>query len=305
MQMIDFSKLELSKKADFDRILQHCGRRGCEYSFANLYLWGRQRAAFLDGFLVLFSQFDRRSVYPFPVGQGDIKPVLDALIADARGRGIPCCFSGLMKEECDLLEQLYPGRFRFHPARESYDYLYDINDLADLRGRKYQRKRNHLHRFQDICPDYTAEPLTAENLPAVQEMVDEWFAVRRQADPHEDFHLERKALDRAFSERERLGLEGLVLQENGRILAMTMGSALSADTFDVHFEKARLDIDGAYTAMNYEFARYLRDRYPNLRYLNREDDMGMEGLRQAKLSYHPAMLLEKYWARLWEDADEI
>ena len=86
---------------------------------------------------------------------------------------------------------------------------------------------------------------------------------------------------------------------------MTMGSALSEDVFDVHFEKAQLDIDGAYTAINCEFARYLRDRYPNLRYLNREDDMGMEGLRQAKLSYHPVMLLEKYWARLWEDADEI
>ena len=303
--MIEFSKLDLSQKPEFDRILYACGRRGCEYSFANLCLWGRQRFAFLHGFLVLFSQFDRRSVYPFPVGRGDIRPVLDAIIADARERGIPCCFSGLMKSECELLESLYPGRFRIHPARESYDYVYDINDLAELRGRKYQRKRNHLHRFQTACPDYTAEPLTEENLPAVKEMVDEWFAIRRREDPHEDFHLERKALDRAFAERRRLGLEGLVLQENGRILAMTMGSALSSDTFDVHFEKARLDVEGAYTAMNFEFARHLRSQYPGLRYLNREDDMGLEGLRKAKLSYCPAMLLEKYWARLWEDADEI
>ena len=97
----------------------------------------------------------------------------------------------------------------------------------------------------------------------------------------------------------------LVLEENGEVLAVTLGSLLSASTFDVHFEKARLDVEGAYTAINFEFARYLRQRYPDLRWLNREDDMGLEGLRKAKLSYCPTMLLEKYWARLWEDADEI
>jgi hypothetical protein len=86
---------------------------------------------------------------------------------------------------------------------------------------------------------------------------------------------------------------------------MTMGSPLSHTTFDIHFEKAQLDVEDAYNAINLEFARYLREKYPNLRWLNREDDMGLEGLRKAKLSYNPAFLLEKYWARLWEDSDEV
>ena len=76
------------------------------------------------------------------------------------------------------------------------------------------------------------------------------------------------------------------------------------DTFDIHFEKA-LDIaDGAYAAINQGFAAYLRDKYPHLLWLNREDDMGLEGLRKAKLSYNPAFMVEKYWARLWEAEDD-
>lgn len=303
--MIPFHRLNPARKAEYDVYLRNCGLRGCEYSFANLNMWGRQRGAFMDGYLVLFSQFDRRSVYPFPVGQGEIRPVLDAIICDARERGIPCCFSAMTAQDRETLERLYPGKFRFHSDRGTFDYIYDIHDLADLRGRKYQRKRNHLHRFRDAHPDCQAKPLTAENLQAVRRMVDEWFAQRLQADPLEDFHLERVALERAFSDPEALGLEGIVLEENGEVIAMTLGSPLSEHTFDIHFEKARLDVDGAYTAINFEFARYLRQKYPAVRWLNREDDMGLEGLRKAKLSYCPAILLEKYWARLWEDDDEV
>ena len=303
--MINFQPLTLDMKPEFDRLLRRDTPRGCEYSFNNLYLWGRQQAAFEEGYLVVLSQYNRRCVYLFPAGHGDVKPVLDAIIADARERGIPCCISSMNQEECDLLESLYPGKFRFHSDRDFYDYVYDINDLAELRGRKFQKKRNHLHKFQAAHPEYTADPLTDEWMPAVQEMVDGWFAQRLAIDPTEDFHLERRALRRAFAHRKELGMEGLVLVEDGKILAMTMGSPLSETTFDIHFEKALLDVEGAYNAINLSFARYLREKYPNLRWLDREDDMGLEGLRKAKLSYNPAFLLEKYWARLWEDTDEL
>ena len=96
-------------------------------------------------------------------------------------------------------------------------------------------------------------------------------------------------------------MEGLVLMDGDRILAMTLGSALSATTFDVHFEKALEEADGAYPAINWEFARYLREKYPQLRWLNREDDLGIEGLRKAKLSYCPDHFIEKSWACLLED----
>ena len=119
--MISFQHIDPSHKENYDRILRNCGERGCEYNFANLYLWGRQRAAFHQGNLVFFSQFDRRSVYPFPLQGGDLKASLDAIIHDAKTRDIPCRLTSLSHEDCDLLESLYPGQFRFHEDRDGFD----------------------------------------------------------------------------------------------------------------------------------------------------------------------------------------
>lgn len=113
--------------------------------------------------------------------------------------------------------------------------------------------------------------------------------------------MEQSAIRKAIRHRQSLGLEGLLLRVNGEIAAMTLGSPLSETVFDVHFEKALDCYEGAYAAINRAFARYIRDKYPAAMYLNREDDMGLEGLRKAKLSYNPACLHEKYWACLLED----
>ncbi len=303
--MIHFQRLDIDAKLQYDQYLTTCGERGCEYSFVNLFLWGRQKAAFRNDSLLLMSQFDRRNVYPFPIGGGDVKQALDGIIQDAADRGIPCCLTSMLKEDCDTLERLYPGKFHFHIDRDSFDYVYAIDHLADLKGRKFQKKRNHLHRFQDSHPDVQILPLDNTTQPGVSHMLQKWFTCRAAADPHLDFHLESLALNRAFAFREALGMEGLVLVENGETLAFTMGSFLNSTTFDVHFEKALEDVDGAYAAINQAFASYLRDKYPNICWLNREDDLGLEGLRKAKLSYCPDHMVEKYWARLWEDEDEL
>ena len=220
---------------------------------------------------------------------------------DARKRGIPCRFTGLTQDDCALLERLYPGKFRYHFDRDNFDYIYAIDDLADLKGRKFQRKRNHLNRFRAANPDHTLEPITEENLPQVRDLVERWYTLRLEENPHGDYHMERAAIKKAMDHRQELGLEGLLLRVNGEPVAMTMGSRLSEDTVDVHFEKA-LDIaDGAYAAINNGFACYLREKYPQVRWLNREDDMGLEGLRKAKLSYNPDHMVEKSWAHLLED----
>ena len=302
--MIDYHRLNLNDRDIYNRYLQNCGERGCEYSFTNLFLWGRQKAAFAEGFLTLFSQFDRRSVYPFPVGDGDLRPVLDAIIHDARTRGIPCCLSSLTAADCQTLEALYPGAFRIYCDRNTFDYVYAIDDLADLKGRKFQKKRNHVNRFLQNHPDCVALPLNEQTRVAAFGLLQAWYAAREAADPHSDFHLEKLALERAFAFQTQLGLEGMVLMEGGQAIAFAMGSRLNGDTFDIHFEKAREDIDGAYAAINRAFAQHLREKYPEVKWLNREDDLGIEGLRKAKLSYNPDHMVEKYWARLWETEDE-
>jgi len=302
--MLDFQNLDLAKKEIYLTHLRTGSQRGCEYAFANLYMWGRQRAAFVEGYLVLFSQFSRRSVYPWPRGTGDIRPVLDAIIADAAQRGIPCRITGMSQEQRELLELLYPGRFRFHNDRDGYDYVYAIDDLADLKGRKYQRKRNHFNRFCQNFPHYSVTSICPQNLPLVRNFAESWFLRRQQEDPEADLHMERSALKKALDHFEDLDMEGLLLMDGNDVLAFTIGSPLSGDTFDIHFEKATADADGAYTAINCLFARYLREKYPQLRFLNREDDMGLEGLRRAKLSYLPHHMVEKSWACLLEDGCE-
>lgn len=301
--MIPFERLGFGKKPEYDRLLQQSGR-GCEYSFANLYMWGRQEAAIVDGSLLLFSQFGRSSVYPFPIINGEPKPVLDALIADAARRGIRCRITSLSDRDCALLEELYPGKFQFYPDRDSYDYVYSIDALADLKGKKLQRKRNHLNRFNAAHPDSRAVPMDEGNLALARDFAAAWHLRRREADPESDFHLEQIALRRAFCHFRELEMEGMLLMEGENILAITLGSRMSPDTFDIHFEKAREGVDGAYAAINAAFARHLREKYPELRYLDREDDLGLPGLRQAKLTFCPEFLIEKSWARLMEDDDE-
>lgn len=301
VKMIEFKPISLEWKNLYEQNRVDGAERGCDYTFANLYLWGRQRAAIIREQFVVFSQFDRRSMYLYPMGAGEKKPVLDAIIADSKERGITCRIYSITAEEKQILEDLYPGMFRFHCDRDTFDYVYAIDDLADLKGRKFQRKRNHLHRFYEEVPGYRAEPLNEENLPLVRQMVEQWYAVKQQENPEADYHFERTALLKALRDYQKLGMEGLVLLDGETVLAVTLGSMASAQTFDVHFEKARWDMDGAYAAINCAFAQYIRGKYPDIRFLNREDDMGMEGLRKAKLSYHPHHMIEKYWACLLED----
>ncbi len=301
--MIPFEMIDPAQREKFNALLLK-NNKGCEYGFTSLCIWGRQQAAFLDDFLVLFSQFDRKAVYPYPVGQGDVRPVLDAIIHDARMRGIPCCITGLSEANAAMLDRLYPGKFRIHWDRNNFDYVYNIDDLADLKGRKFQKKRNHLNRFRTLYPNWRTETLTPVNMDAVREIAADWYRIRIEQDPTADFHLEQRALRRALERHDALGLEGMVLYDGDRPIAFSIASQLSEDTMDVHFEKAREDVDGAYPAINQAFSQYLRDKYLHIRYLNREEDMGIEGLRKAKLSYCPDHMTEKYWARLWEESDE-
>lgn len=299
--MIDFKRIELSDKPLYDSYLEKETGRGCEFSFANLYLWGRQNFAEVHGHIVMFSQFNRRSVYPYPLGSGDKKAVLDAIIEDSRARGIPCRITGVNSEGRRVIEELYPNKFRFHCDEGAFDYVYSIDDLADLAGKKYHGKRNHLNRFYESFPNYTVQPLCDKNIEKVKKMVNEWYEDKLTVDPNGDYHMERAAIDKAFRDYKALQMDGLVLLDGDNVLAVTLGGRLSHDTFDVNFEKARSGVNGAYAAINNEFAKYIRERYPDIKYLDREEDMGLEGLRKAKRSYYPHHMIEKCWACLLED----
>jgi len=295
-QKIDFTAFTPNDKALYEKFLFEETDRGCEFSFANLYLWGRQKFALVNNHIVLISRFDKRITYPYPLGKGDKKAVLDSIIADAKARGITCRMTGLSESAKHTLEALYPGRFRFCADEGTFDYVYAIDDLADLKGKKYHGKRNHLNRFYEAYPDYTVKPIGDDNAAEVRRMLENWYRIRTADNADADYSHEQDALDKALRDYRRLKMEGLVLYGGGELLAFTLASRLTHDTLDVHFEKARADVQGAYTAINCEFAKYIRSKYPQIKWLDREEDMGLEGLRKAKQSYRPHHMIKKYRA---------
>ena len=299
--MIHFQKLTFSQKEEYNKILFSYPSRGCEYSFANLTLWGLQKAAFLHGCVAFFSHFYGRSIYPYPIGNGDRRAVVEAILQDAKERGIPCRITNLTDADREELENWFPGTFVLQASRDDSDYVYAIDDLADLKGRKYQKKRNHANRFRSEHPNYSVLSLTSSNMAMAQHMIHDWYTTRMREDPEGDYWLESIALEKACRHYEALEMDGILLLDGNRVLAVTMGSKIAEDTFDIHFEKAREEVDGAYTVVNQEFARYLRLKYPEVAYLNREDDLGQEGLRKAKLSYHPHHMIDKYRAYAAEE----
>ena len=301
--MIEFHKPLPEHRARYEEVLFSVPQRSCEYSFVNLSLWGRQQIAFLQGCVAFFCHFNGKSVYPYPIGNGDKREVVRLVMEDARERGIPCRFTSLNENDMAELESWFPGEFHFHCNRDSFDYVYETDALADLKGKKLQKKRNHLNRFRAEHPEARLEPITCANIELARHMVNDWYQNRMRQDPEGDYLLENIALAKAFRHLDDLGLEAVALMEGDTVLAVTMGSRLSPDTFDIHFEKAREDVDGAYGAVNAGFANYLREKYPEVKFLDREDDLGLPGLRKAKLSYYPHHMAEKCWAYRKEDLD--
>ncbi len=296
--MINFKPIAVEDKSLYEQHLHASPPRGCEFSFINVFLWGNQNFAIVEGCLVLLSHFGEVAVYSYPIGNGDKKAAVSAIIADSKVRGIPCRINGMTPDEKEWLQAQFPDLFEFITTENSYDYVYDINALAELRGKKYHGKRNHINRFLENHPVYTVEPINGINIKAVRDMAEDWFLNRECQMPESNFTMERAALDKLFSSFEKLEAEGLLLKNGENILAFTVGSRFYNDIFDIHFEKARWDADGAYPLINNEFAKYIRNKFSEVCYLDREEDMGLPGLRQAKQSYHPIYRVEKWRASL-------
>lgn len=289
--MINFKKLDLTEKQLYIDILDDGVERGCGHTYQSLYIWGDSKCAIINNHAVFFSCFDR-CFYPFPVGRGDKEAVIEEIIKDAKERNIPCLLTALNDEDERTLRELFFDRFIIKETRGAWDYVYDINDLADLPGKKYHKKRNHLNNFYKEYPNYIVKEITDKDVDALKQMADKWFSEKSKVS-QEDFTLEKQALSRAFDNYSELGFEGFYIEHDGEIIAFTFASQKTADTFDVHFEKALSSHQKAYPAINNEFAKYIRNKYPTIKYLNREEDMGIEGLRKAKESYYPHHMVKR------------
>ncbi len=296
--MLKFKPLELSDRETYQKYTMTGAFRNCEYCFVDSFMWRGKYGFELceeSGFLFIRLRRYGKATYFMPVGSGDLGAAVSLIIDDARQNGWVFSLVCVIEEGKTQLEQAMPGRFEFVSDRDDADYLYEASDLINLTGKKYHAKRNFINRFTAAHENqYTFEPVTAENLDEVREFQKEWC---RQNDCASNCSLmdEQKAITVVLDNFESLGSKGGILRLDGRIIAFTMGAPITVDTFDIQIEKANHEIAGAYPMINWEFAKYACTGY---RYINREEDMGLEGLRKSKLSYYPAVVLEKYTAVL-------
>lgn len=297
---MQFRKPTIEDKEMIDFYLAQKPQQGCEFTFANIFLWSsyyKVEFAVEDDMLLFKSGVDEQNregiAFAYPIGSGDVKKSVEKLIAYAKEEGIPFSMYDLTNEMKDELSEFFPDSFEYTPDRDSFDYIYNSSDLIELKGKKYHGKRNHINKFKEN--DWSYETISRENMDECLEMNRLWCLQNGGCTENDSKQAEQCVIRRYFKYYEKLGVRGGLLRQNGRVVAFTLGEPVSDEMFVVHIEKAFADVQGAYPTINQEFVTREASGY---RYINREEDMGIEGLRKAKLSYHPAFLLEKYTAVL-------
>lgn len=289
---IVFKKVEMKDRELINHYLAQQKTRSCEMTFANIYLWSvyyKVDYAIVEDMLI-FRGSEDRVFFDYPVGKEEgVKPAIDALLEYCRERGQRFILGLVTPEKFARLEELYPGMFEISYDRDAADYVYETEKLANLSGKKYHGKKNHINKFERLYPEWKYEPINDSNVEDCFQMALSW---RRMNGCEEDPEKSAEMCVTLNSLRlfKELELRGGLLRVNGEVVAFSIGEPVCDDTMVVHIEKAFSEVDGAYPMINREFVRHEAAGYT---YVNREEDLGEEGLRRAKLSYHPVFLVEK------------
>ncbi len=277
-------------------ILMNKDSMACEDCLLGMYVWkdryGFRMVKTPDSFFIYSSNFDR-FLPPVPY-------LTTAALEQMKAMTDEVVISRVTEKYMEELEREYPGRFEFTEDSGSFDYIYDIEALASLKGKKLAKKRNHVNGFINTYPDWHTEEISFTNLPKCRDFITMWYydKMQREEESARDSLLaEKNSMFNVLENYPDLRVDGIVLFVEDRIAALTVGQRISRHTYDVVFEKADESIRGAYNMINREFARYIQSTKPNIKYINRENDLDIPGLRHSKMSYRPVMLLKKYTAR--------
>lgn len=294
--MIDFRKPEINDKVWVQERLSNRDDLTCEYSFSNIFSYTakmRLEIADVKGFLVSRCFIDGTIGYCYPVGKGDIKAVIELIIEDMQHQSEPCFLFGVGANEAEELRFLFGDLFDIKLDRDGFDYIYSSEDLIGLSGKKYQPKRNHISFFKKNY-NWSYERMSKENIEDCYNMNVEWLQASGSL-YSEELEKELQIIRCVFENFDELDCKGAVLRIDGKVVAFAMGAQIRSDTFCVHFEKAYSYIRGAYAMINQQF---VENELSDYKYIDREDDLGLDNLRKAKLSYYPVFLPEKYEAWL-------
>ena len=281
-----FHPVTLSDREAAQAVMLHAGRRNCNYTFANLLgwqFWYNSEVCVLDNAVLLRYSFKGERLYMVCTAEDIPSELIEALLYDSQGK---LTLIGLEDKQAERLAAFNPQfAVSIEPFRNQYDYIYRRSDLATLHGRHLSAKRNHIHRFLAVHPGFEYRPVTPELFDECRRLTAIW---QKEKADSETIVAEHRVMETVFTHWDALDMTGGSIFVDGRMVAFTYGAAVTTDTLDVCVEKADRSVEGAFAIINQQFAEHLPEKYV---YLNREEDMGIPGLRQAKLSYHPEMLL--------------
>ena len=294
--MLPFRPTKITDKEDYDKIVKPLNSLLCAHCFVDLFIWKGAydtQICIQDGFVFLKQKLGDETIYTFPLGKGDTKKAVEELMQDAKDRGVNFNLAAINNEQKEELEKIMPDYFDFVDRRDSQDYIYTSESLITLAGKKLHSKRNFVNRFKSENEDnWSYENITNDNIHEAFEYHLSWCALNKDNED-EDIFNETCAISLALKNFDALELKGGLLRLNGKVIAFTLGSRANEDMFIVHIEKADYTISGNYQMINNQFAI---SNFEGIKYINREEDLGSEGLRKAKLSYNPAMLSDNYSA---------
>lgn len=283
---MEWKKLTIEDKNTIDEFTK--GKfETCDYNFTNLFLWSQGEEIFytVDGnILIIRGKFNEKDYcfMPIPKTEDDMPRVKELI-------------EYYLKENAKIVlvpEKWKPyleDKFILEERRDSYDYVYSIESLAYLKGRKYAKKKNRVNNFMKSY-DYSYEPITVENAKEVLEFQGTWCH-DKSCEIVPVLRNENIGIHNILNNFDKLDVKGAMLKVGGRIVAYTLGEALTDEYVVIHIEKGLNDYIGSYQMMNMMF---LQKEFTDYKFVNREDDFGDEGLREAKESYHPVELLKKY-----------
>lgn len=290
-----FKDLTLEDKPPCDQLFTQFPPVISEFTFTNLFIWRHAyqiKISRLQNFLCLLSEQGGSSFFFPPIGEGDVIKCYQSFLQYLGGKGIPPKIVRVPEAVVAQIDWKTSG-MKVELDRNQCDYVYLTQDLIELKGRKYHRKRNHIKQFQEKY-SYQYIPLTPEWIPQCLQLETEWCDLRHcEASPgllNESF-----AIKEAFTHFEKLGVKGGAILIYGKVEAFTLGDPLNPDTVVIHIEKANPAYEGLYPTINQAF---LENQWSGYAYVNREQDLGEEGLRKAKESYFPHRLVNKYTVTL-------
>lgn len=296
--MLEWNTPQLSDGGWVRNIITATDNYGSDCSFANMYLlrkkYNTQICRYRDFVLRKYYGTGAREGYGFPIGRGDVGKALGVIAEDAAVSGQELRFAFLTDEQMSVLEEHMPGQFDYYTDSADSDYVYERRELADLSGRAFHKKKNHFSKFERSYPDYEYEQLGCGNCEDALMVAGTWYG-EHAGEEDKAHQIEYDAIREALQNLEELELTGGIIYVKNRPIAMTVASYINQDVIDVHYEKVvgAYAENGGYAAINRLFAKNCE----GAGWLNREEDMGIEGLRKAKMSYRPKLMVRKYSAR--------